>query len=384
MTGRTIYVKLIKNNKVSLLNIPANRLDRFFERHQNEYEEKAISVLRSGIYISGPEVAAFEAAFAGFIGVPHCVSLASGSDALWVALHTLGIGFGDEVILQGNSFFATVLAVTRCGARPVFVEPDPTHYSIDLDKIEAQITPHTKAVLVTHLYGIMTPLDKLAALCRVRGLKLIEDCAQAHGARFKEKAAGSFGDIGCFSFYPTKTLGGFGDGGAIVTRDSFLAEQARVFCNYGKQNMHGDFIMQGTNSRLDELQAGLLRVRLQHLEDEIKEKRRIAARYLENICNPEIGLPETFPNTQNVWHQFVVRCERRAQLAKHLQQKGIGTAVHYPIPPHLTTAFRCLEIPRGALPVTEHLADTVLSLPSFFGLTQNEQDYILAAIQDFR
>ena len=365
------------------MNIPSNRLDRIFERHQNEYEEKAASILRSGIYISGPEVAAFEAAFAEFVGMPHCVSLASGSDALWVALHMLGIGIGDEVILQGNSFFATVLAVVRCGARPVFVEPDPTHYSIDLDKIEAQITPHTKAVLVTHLYGIMTPLDNLAALCRVRGLKLIEDCAQAHGARFKEKVAGSFGDIGCFSFYPTKNLGGFGDGGAIVTKDASLAERARVFCNYGKQDMRGDFIMQGTNSRLDELQAGLLRVRLRYLEDEIKEKRRVAAHYLENICNPEIDLPETFPNTQNVWHQFVVRCERRTQLAEYLRQKGIGTAVHYPIPPHLTTAFRCLGIPRGALPITEHLADTVLSLPSYFGLTQDEQTYILTAIQDF-
>ena len=365
------------------MQIPANRLDRTFERYRAEYEAKALQILRSGSYILGAEDAAFESEFASFLGVPHCVSVASGSDALWIALRLLGIGAGDDVLLQGNSFFATVLAVTRVGARPVFAEPDPTHYNLDCDEIEARLTPRTKAIIVTHLYGMMTPMDRIVALCRTRGIKLIEDCAQAHGARFRGKCAGSFGDIGCFSFYPTKNLGGFGDGGAIVTSDAALAEQARVFRNYGK-DPSGGLQMQGTNSRLDELQAGLLRVRLRHLETYNKEKKAIAERYLQALSEQEIQLPRTYPDTENVWHQFVIRCDRRRELMEHLQKRGIATAIHYPVPPHLCEAFCGLGLLRGDLPVTERLADTVLSLPSFFGLTEEEQRLVIHAVRDFQ
>ena len=366
------------------MNIPANRLDRAFQKHKEAYEAKALEILRSGSYILGPEVAAFEAEFAAFLGAKECIGLASGTDAVWIALRLLEIGPGDEVIVQGNAFVATVLGITRCGAKPVFAEPDPTHYSMDPDRMEGCITPRTKAVIVTHLYGIMTPMDRICAICRAHGIKLIEDCAQAHGARFLGQCAGTFGDFGCFSFYPTKHLGAFGDGGAVVTNDPTLAELARMERNYGKKDAGGDFLLQGVNSRLDELQAGLLRVRLRFLDEDTKEKQKIAERYCAQIKNPLIGLPETFPQTKNVWHQFVIRCGSRKALMEHLKQNGIDTAIHYQIPPHLCTAFRNLGWARGTLPVTERLAETVLSLPSFYGLTEEEQNAVIGAVNSFK
>ena len=366
------------------MNIPANRLDRAYQKYRKEYDAKALEVLRSGTYILGPELAAFESEFAACLNANHCIGLASGTDALWIALHLLGIGPGDEVIVQGNAFFATVLGITRCGARPVFVEPDPTHFTINPNCIEASVSPRTKAVIVTHLYGIMTPMTQISSLCKAYDLKLIEDCAQAHGARFHGQVAGTFGDAGCFSFYPTKHLGAFGDGGAIVTNDSFFAERIRVFRNYGKQDASGDYSLQGVNSRLDELQAGFLRVRLRHLEEATKEKCKLADHYLTHIYNPAVALPETHTDTENIWHQFVIRCRKRHALIEHLQNNGIETAVHYPVPPHLCTAFKHLGLQPGALPITEHLAETVLSLPSFYGMTEEEQNHVIHAINAFQ
>ena len=365
------------------MKIPANRLDRAYEKHKEEYETKALHVLRSGNYILGSEVAAFESEFSAYLDAKYCISLANGSDALWVALHLLNIGPSDEVIVQGNAFFATVLAITRCGARPVFAEPDLTHYNLNASNIAACITSHTKAVLVTHLYGLMTPMHEIINLCRTHGLRLIEDCAQAHDARFQGQAAGTFGDVGCFSFYPTKNLGAFGDGGALVTNDPRLAENAYCFRNYGKENNCGDYIIQGVNSRLDELQAALLRIRLQYLKEDTAEKNHIAKRYYAGLRNEWIDLPKVYLGTENVWHQFVIRCNRRQDLIAYLLENGIETAIHYPIPPHLTSALRNLRIKRGALPITEQLAETVLSLPSFFGLREDEQDFIIRTLNQF-
>ena len=361
--------------------IPANRLDLTFREHQIEYEAKALAVLRSGRYILGEENAAFEREFSAFLGGGHTVGVACGLDALTIALHILGVKDGDRVLVQGNTYIATALAVTRNGAVPVFTEPDE-NFGMDPKGLEEALCPGTKAVLVTHLYGMMTPMDEIRAFCDRHGLLLIEDCAQAHGCRWRGKAAGLFGDAGCFSFYPTKNLGAFGDGGAIVLQDEATAERVRIYRNYGSRDKNMN-LTAGVNSRLDELQAGLLRVRLSHLAAYNEARRAVAARYLREIENPLIRLPEEVPGAWNVWHQFVVRCGRRDALRAFLAERGIGTDVHYPIPPHLSGAYRSLGLTRGALPVTERLADTVLSIPSFFGVTEEEQTKVIDALNAF-
>ena len=364
------------------MEIPANRLDRTFERHQTEYEAAALKVLRSGRYVLGEETAAFESEFAAYLGGGTCVGLASGLDALWIAFRLLGIGPGDEVLVQGNTYIATVMGITKNGATPVFAEPD-AHFAMDPDALAPLLTDRTKAVLVTHLYGMMTPMAPIVRFCREHGLYLVEDCAQAHGAAYGGRKAGTFGDVGCFSFYPTKNLGCFGDGGAVWVRSPALAERFRTFRNYGSEKKYHNAEV-GANSRLDELQAALLRVKLRHLDGLNAEKQRIAARNLREIENPQILLPEPAKGTVNVWHQFVVRCQRRGALADSLREQGIGTEIHYPIPPHLAEAYRYLGLSRGALPKTEALADTVLSVPSFIGLTEDEQTRVIRALNAFQ
>ena len=363
------------------MEIRANRLDRAFYLHQAEYEEAALRVLRSGRYVLGAELNCFEKEFAAYLGGGECVGLASGLDALWITFRLFGIGAGDEVIVQGNTYIASVMGITINGATPVFAEPD-VHYAMDAGVLESLLTPHTKAVLVTHLYGMMTKMQPIVDFCRKHGLYLVEDCAQAHGCKDGERYAGTFGDVGCFSFYPTKNLGGFGDGGAIWTASETLAEKFRIFRNYGSEEKNCN-CMVGANSRLDEIQAALLRVRLKHLDMLNDEKRRIAARYLKEVNNPCIRLPNPAPGTQNVWHQFVICCEQRDTLATFLKERGIGTAVHYPIPPHLAEAYRYLHIDKGALPQTRMLSEQVLSIPSYIGLTREEQDKVICALNDF-
>ena len=241
-----------------------NRLDRGFYQYQKEFEDKAIEVLRSGWYVLGHELENFENEFAKYVGTKFCVGLASGLDALWIAFRILGIGVGDEVIVQGNTYIASVMGITMNGATPIFVEPDE-FFNIDASKIEDKITVKTKAILVVHLYGQASNMTPIVELCRKRNLKLVEDCAQAHGAQFDQKQIGTFGDIGCFSFYPSKNLGAFGDAGAIVTNDKIIAENVKIFRNYGSEKRYYNKIV-GANSRLDEIQAGLLRVRLRYLE----------------------------------------------------------------------------------------------------------------------
>jgi dTDP-4-amino-4,6-dideoxygalactose transaminase len=331
--------------------------------------------------VLGKEVSSFEEEFAAYTGAKYCVGLASGLDALWIAFRLLGIGKGDEVIVQGNTYIASVMGITMNGAIPVFVEPND-YFGIDADKIEEKITEKTKAVLVVHLYGIATPMDKITALCKKHNLKLVEDCAQSHGACYKGQMTGTFGDVGCFSFYPSKNLGAFGDAGAVVVKDEQLANEFRIFRNYGSEKRYYNKVV-GANSRLDELQAGLLRVRLKHLEELTKEKVQLARRYTEEIKNPMLRLPKVPDETTCVYHQYVIRCEERDRLIEYLNEKEIGTIIHYPIPPHLAQAYQYLGHEKGFLPITEHLAQTVLSIPMYNGMTTEEQDYVIKAINEF-
>lgn len=363
------------------MDIMPNRMDRGFFEFQKEFETKALEVLRSGWYILGKEVEAFEEEFAAYTGAKYCVGLASGLDALWIAFRLLNIGPGDEVLVQGNTYIASVMGITMNGATPVFVEPDD-HFGMDTDRIEEKITDKTKAILVTHLYGMASRMDKLVALCKKYNLRLVEDCAQSHGACFNGRMTGTFGDVGCFSFYPSKNLGAFGDAGAVVVNDEQLAREFKIFRNYGSEKRYYNKVV-GANSRLDELQAGLLRVRLKHMNALTEERCQIAERYTAQICNPRIRLPELVSGASGVWHQYVIRCEERDRLVDYLKDLGIGTIIHYPIPPHLAEAYQYLGHKRGCLPVTEHLADTVLSIPMYNGMTQEEQDFVIRALNAF-
>ena len=256
------------------MKIMPNRMDRGFEMYQKDFEAKALEVLRSGWYVLGKEVSAFEEEFAAYTGAKYCVGLASGLDALWIAFRLLHIGAGDEVIVQGNTYIASVMGVTMNGATPVFAEPD-VHFGMDPEKIESLITEKTKAILVTHLYGMASRMDEIVAVCKKHNLRLVEDCAQSHGACFNGQMTGTFGDVGCFSFYPSKNLGAFGDAGAVVVNDESLAKEFKIFRNYGSEKRYYNKVV-GANSRLDEMQAALLRVRLAHMQELTEEKQKIA------------------------------------------------------------------------------------------------------------
>ena len=362
--------------------IMQGRMDRGFFKYQKEFEDKAVEVLRSGWYILGKEVESFEEEFASYVGTKHSVGLASGLDALWLAFKVLGIGEGDEVIVQGNTYIASVMGITINGATPVFVEPDECH-QIDTEKIEEKITDKTKAILVVHLYGAAARMDVICDICKRHNLKLVEDCAQSHGAKFGDKMTGSFGDIGCFSFYPSKNMGAFGDAGAITTDDPEIARMMKIYRNYGSQKRYYNMV-EGANSRLDELQAGLLRVRLTHMDEITEERVGLAKRYDEGINNPMVIKPTTHPNTTNVYHQYVLRVpERRDEFKGYLEQNGIMTLIHYPLPPHLQECYERLGVKKGSLPITEQYANEVISLPIYSGMTQEEQDFVIECINKF-
>lgn len=364
-----------------MMNINPNNLLRQYELYAKEYEQKAIEVLRTGWYVLGKEVRTFEQEWAEYCGSKYCVGLNSGLDALCLAFKVLGVGEGDEVIVQGNTYIASVMGVTLNSATPVFVEPDQ-YYGIDADKIEEKITDRTKAVLVVHLYGIPSEMDKIVDICKRHDLRLVEDCAQSHGAFYKGKMTGTFGDIGCFSFYPTKNLGAFGDGGAIITDNEQIASDVKMYRNYGSEKKYYNKVI-GMNSRLDELQAGLLRVKLSHMDEITEERIRIARRYQEEIHNFKIKKPECRPETKCVWHQYVICCEDRQGLIEYLLKRGVGTIIHYPIPPHLSEAYASLGHKAGDFPITEKYADTVLSLPIYNGITEDEQTYIITVLNDY-
>ena len=364
------------------MKIMPNRMDRGFFQYQREFENKALDVLRSGWYVLGNEVSAFEEEFASYVGTKYCVGLASGLDALWIAFRLLNIGPGDEVLVQGNTYIASVMGITINNATPIFIEPD-IHFGMDPEKIEQAITDKTKAILVTHLYGMASRMDEIVEICKKHNLKLVEDCAQSHGACYNGKMTGSFGDIGCFSFYPSKNLGAFGDAGAITTNNPELNIAFRTFRNYGSQKRYYNEVV-GANSRLDELQAGLLRIRLKHLDELTEEKCNIAERYNKEIKNPLIKLPKVADGASCVWHQYVITCEERDRLIDYLDSKEIGTIIHYPVPPHLQECYKYLGHKVGDFPITEYLAKTVLSIPMYIGMTEEEQNIVIKAINEFK
>lgn len=363
------------------MQVKCNVLDRQFQMYQEEYEQAALRVLRSGWYVLGNEVRQFEEAFARFTGRKYCVGLNSGLDALIMSVRALGIGRGDEVIVQANTYIATVLGITENNATPVFVEPDE-YFNMDADKIEQAITDRTKAIMVTHLYGQASEMTKIVDIAKKHYLQVIEDCAQSHGACFAGKMTGTFGISGCFSFYPTKNLGAFGDAGAVVTDDETLAEKLRMMRNYGSKVKYYNEI-EGVNSRLDEMQAALLRVKLSHLQELNDERKMLAQRYNEGITNPAICLPKVRDGAESIYHQYVVKCVSRDSLQKSLEQNGIQTQIHYPIPPHLAQCYHFLGYKKGDYPITESYAKEVLSLPIYTGMTLEEQDYVIEQINTF-
>lgn len=346
---------------------------------QQELEAAFRHVLESGWYILGQEVEAFEEEFAAYCGVRHCVGVGNGLDALHLILRAYGIGVGDEVIVPSNTYIATWLAVSYAGARPVPVEPIEATYNIDPQRILDAITPSTKAIIAVHLYGQPADMDAINDIAHRHGLKVIEDAAQSHGARYKGIRTGNLADAAGFSFYPGKNLGALGDGGAITTNDDGLASQVRVLRNYGSRVKYHNEV-KGFNSRLDELQAALLRVKLSHLDAWNFARSRIAMSYLEGLAASDLVLPIVPEWAEPAWHLFVVRTDQRDALQKKLEHAGIGTMVHYPVPPHLQPAYAEEGYQMGDLPIAEKLHHEVLSLPMFPHLSNQELAYIVSTV----
>lgn len=333
-------------------------------------------------YIEGKEDETFEKAFAEFCTVNHCVGCGNGLDALMLSLKALGIKQGDEVIVPSNTYIATALAVTYVGATPIFVEPDIRTYNIDPTKIKEKITSKTKAIMPVHLYGQPCDMEPIMEIAKKYGLLVVEDCAQAHGATYKGQKIGSFGDAAGFSFYPGKNLGALGDAGAAVTNNKKIADKIRALGNYGSDYKY-HHIYQGNNSRLDELQAAFLSAKLPILDKMNTERRRIADMYMNGITNPDVILPYVIEDAAPVWHIFAIRTEKRDELAQYLADNGIGTNKHYPIPMHMQECYKNLGIKEGELPIAEEISRTELSLPMFYGITEDEVQFIINMINKF-
>lgn len=363
-----------------MTNVPFLDLKAAHDELREELEAACQRVIGSGSYVLGPEVDAFETEFAAFCGARHCVGVGNGLEALHLILRALDIGPGDEVIVPSNTYIATWLAVTYAQATPVPVEPDPKTYNIDPARIEGAITPRTKAIMPVHLFGQSADMDSIRDVAAAHGLKVIEDAAQAQGALYKGRPAGSLGDAAAFSFYPGKNLGALGDAGAVTTDDDALADRLRVLRNYGSRvKYHHD--EKGFNSRLDELQAALLRVKLAKLGDWNERRKRIAHHYREALRSvPELTIPFVPNHADPVWHLFVIRHPHRDRLQKHLASAGINTLIHYPVPPHRQPAYAELGLGQGALPLAERLADDMLSLPIGPHLTAEQADHVVAQI----
>lgn len=354
-------------------------MERELDRELREAFDRVFS---ASWYIEGKEDTAFEKAFAEYCGTKHCIGVGNGLDALMLILKALGIGAGNEVIVPSNTYIATALAVTYVGATPVFVEPCLDTFNMDPSRIEAAITDRTRAILPVHLYGRACDMDPILEMAARHGLFVVEDCAQAHGATYKGRKVGTFGVAAGFSFYPGKNLGGLGDAGAVVTNDDQVAEKVRALGNYGSDYKY-HHIYKGNNSRLDELQAAFLSVKLPHLDRMNEERRRIASRYLAEIRNTEVELPAVTEGYVPVWHIFGVRCRRRDELEQWLIEHGIGTNKHYPIPMHLQDCYRDLGFARGDFPIAEEISATELSLPMYYGMTDEQITYVIETINKF-
>ena len=339
--------------------------------------------IESNFFIQGNACKQFEKEFAEYCGVHYCVGVGNGLDALMLILRAMEIGGGDEVIVPSNTYIATALAVSYVGAMPVFVEPDIQTYNINPSLIEEKITEKTKAIIAVHLQGRPADMDAINAIAKKHNLRVIEDAAQAHGARYKGCMVGSLGDAAGFSFYPGKNLGALGDGGCVTTNNKAIADKVRALGNYGSDYKY-HHIYKGVNSRLDEIQAAFLLVKLKHLDKWNEERRRIANRYLNEIKNPLIHLPKASNDEyEHIYHVFVIRCPKRDDLEAFLNENGIGTIKHYPIPMHLQRAYSDLDMKEGDLSVAEEISKTVLSIPMYYGMTDNQISYIVKCINTF-
>ena len=366
------------------MSIPFLSLKDVTSLHGDEINAAVTRVVNSGWYLQGEENKHFEENYANYIGTKYCIGCANGLDALiWIFRAYIEMGVmqsGDEVIVPANTYIATILSITENGLKPVFVEPKWSTLEIDDDKIEAAITPKTKAICIVHLYGRCAYTEKIGALCKKYNLKLVEDNAQAHGCRFGEKRTGSIGDAAGHSFYPGKNLGALGDGGAVTTNDPELAAAVRTLANYGSQ-MKYVFKYTGRNSRLDEIQAAVLDVKLKYLDEDNKHRQQIAAYYYDHIKNDDITLPDRLPDAQNVYHLFPILCTRRDKLQKYLKANGVGTVIHYPIPPYKQECYK--EWNERSYPITEQIHNQELSLPIGPTITMEEAEYIVGLINRF-
>jgi dTDP-4-amino-4,6-dideoxygalactose transaminase len=361
--------------------VPFLDLRAQYARLADEVLREMREVAESGTYVLGPKVAAFEEAFARFLGARHCVGVSSGTSALHLALLGAGVGPGDEVITVPMTFIATSWAVSYAGATPVYVDVDPVTFTLDVNQVERRITPRTKAILPVHLYGQPADLGPLLEIGRRHGLPVIEDAAQAHGARYQGRAAGTLGRCGCFSFYPGKNLGAFGEAGAVVTDDPALAARLRALRDHAQEKRyhHGEL---GFNYRMDALQGAVLGVKLKHLEAWTEARRRLADRYRDRLAGLPLGLPAEAPGRRHVWHLFVVLHPRRDRLRHELEGRGIQTGLHYPIPLHLQKAYAHLGHRAGDFPVAERVGRECLTLPLFPEMTAGQQDAVIEALTD--
>jgi len=354
-----------------------------YQAHQAEIDAAVLRVLEKGWYILGDEVRAFEAEFSAYVGVAHGIGVGSGTEALHLAIAACGIGPGDEVITVSHTAVATVAAIELTGATPVLVDIDPKTFTLSSSGLAAAIGPHTKAVIPVHLYGQPADLAPILRIAREHNLRVIEDCAQAHGAIYRGRKVGAWGDIACFSFYPTKNLGAIGDGGMILTNDADLAERVRLLREYGWTERYVSQ-SRGWNSRLDELQAAVLRVKLRYLDADNVARRKWASFYDEQLAECQLILPETIPEADHVYHLYVVRSTDRNGLQNFLRAGGIGALIHYPVPVHLQPAYKCRLRGSDQLAETERAAREVLSLPIYPELTQAEADQVVATVRRFQ
>ena len=366
------------------MNIPFLDLKALHGELRSELEIAFRRVMESGAYILGEEVVAFEREFAEYCGVKHCIGVGNGLEALHLILRAYNIGPGDEVIVPANTYIATWLAVSYAGAVPVSVEPDPRTYNLDPGLLEKAITSKTKAILPVHLYGQPADMDPINGVARQYGLKVIEDAAQAHGARYSGGLAGALGDAAGWSFYPSKNLGAIGDAGAVTTNDDELADHIRLLRNYGSRAKYYNDV-KGYNSRLDPLQAAFLRVKLRYLNEWNQHRKLIAAYYCNALANAQdLTLPFVPEGIDPSWHLFVVRHLKRDKFQRHLTQAGVGTLIHYPVPPHLSAAYAELSRKAGDFPITEQIAETVISLPMGPGLVIEQAESVVRSIKAFK
>lgn len=346
---------------------------------EKEMTDKFLEVYRSNWFVMGKQLEEFEVEFANYCCTDYCIGVGNGLEALMLILKAYEIGDGDEVIVPSNTYIATALAVSYVGAKPVFVEPDLKTYNINPTLIEKAITQKTKAIMAVHLYGQPADIDPINEIAQKYGLKVIEDSAQAHGSLYNGKKAGNLGNASGFSLYPGKNLGALGDAGVVTTNDKELADKIKILRNYGSDKKYHN-IYKGHNSRLDEIQAGFLRVKLKNLDRWNNERKKIAAIYTNGINNPKVVLPYQPEYADPVWHIFAVRTEKRDEFQNYLHQNGIGTLIHYPIPIHLQPAYKDLGLNKGDLPIAEKIAEEVLSLPMWYGMKNEEIEYIIDKI----